>query len=480
MIGKIFILDMNTQNIFKSFGSLLDVKIDSSEYYDFDLAKTQNDYDTSTLNYNTPIQYDSLVIDESLENFYSNRNTITLVEVDNPNITGYTYSGLSITVDYNLFLNNFNTSGYSYSNIILNNNIYTYTGFPGEVHYFKIDKFNDPDPFIISFQNDFIDCENKIINESNCCSRPNKLNAKPWAYPINKGGGNDNCSFLIKRRTEEGWTLDFIFNRDGIEWSGGSIFYYFGVRGENDVRNYADNNLSFGFTNDGRIKWSSIHYSGYCETTSGYTENYYLASGSTPQLCVINPNKDFNLTITFKRNYRLEGCDLENEGGWNDLITGKTIISDIQSSITGGTVEYSINEILNKNWNESRNKRLGTLKVYLNGVRIYSLKNWEEIVPSSRGLQPFIQSWGGGTGLMGGIHSGVTQFNIKSIKYYEEPLDFLHIKHNFKTRLSDYDFEICESTECVDDVTGVNVGSIITQDDFFIYTQDDNRISYRS
>ena len=36
---------MNTQNILKSFGSLLDVKVDGSQYYDFDLAKTQNDYD---------------------------------------------------------------------------------------------------------------------------------------------------------------------------------------------------------------------------------------------------------------------------------------------------------------------------------------------------------------------------------------------------------------------------------------------------
>lgn len=471
---------MNTQNIFKSFGSLLDVKVDSSEYYDFDLGKTQDDYNTQIFDPNTPIQYNSLVIDENLGGLYSYKNTISLVEIDDLNISGYTYSGLSIVLHYNSFTNNLDTTGFSYSNIVLNNNIFIYTGITNEIHYFKIDKFNEPFPFSSTLNKDFIPCQEKLLDQNNCCSQPKILNAKPWAYPINTGGGSDNCSYKIKRRTEEGWTLDFIFNREGLEWSNGSIFYYFGVRGDDNPMNYGDNNLSFGFTEDGRIKWSSIHYTGYCETVSGYTEDFYVASGQTPQLCVSDSTKDFNITITFKRNYRLDGCDLENEGGWNDLITGKTIISDIQSSLTGGTVTYETKEILNTNWNESRNKRLGTLKVYLNGVRIYKIKNWEEIVPSSRGVQPFIQSWGGGTGLMGGIHDGITEFNLKSVKYYEEPLDFLHIKHNFITRLNEYDFEICGSEKCLDDVSSINSGAIITQDNYILSTHDDYQISYRS
>lgn len=75
----------------------------------------------------------------------------------------------------------------------------------------------------------------------------------------------------------------------------------------------------------------------------------------------------------------------------------------------------------------------------------------EEVIPSNRGEQPYIQSWGGGTSLMGGIHEGTSCFNIKSIKYYEDPLDFVHVRHNFLTRINDYDFEIC-GEECFDDV----------------------------
>ncbi len=57
----------------------------------------------------------------------------------------------------------------------------------------------------------------------------------------------------IRKRTEKGWTLDFVFNRDGIDWSGGTTFYYWGISGETEQENYADNNLSFSFTDDGRV-----------------------------------------------------------------------------------------------------------------------------------------------------------------------------------------------------------------------------------
>ena len=51
---------------------------------------------------------------------------------------------------------------------------------------------------------------------------------------------------------------------------------------------------------------------------------------------------------------------------------------------------------------------------------------------------------------MNDLHNGVCCFNMKTIKYYEEPLDFIHVKHNFRT-LTGYTFEICNAP-CVDDV----------------------------
>jgi hypothetical protein len=307
------------------------------------------------------------------------------------------------------------------------------------------------------FSKTVIDCSRKLANPNNCCPITPKLSNKPWAYKFDTGTGNDYCDPIIRRRTEKGWTLDFIFNRQGLPWAAGGVFYYLGVRGDDNVRNYADNNLSFQFTEDRRIKWVSVHYTGYCSNEGVYTEDFYVASGQTPTLCTTQPTKDFNITIAFERNKYYENCEIENDGGWNDLIP-EFIISEYTdmevTAVTSTQIAVSNDsELLNKKWAEERQRRLGTLKIYLNGRPIYKLKNWEEIIPSERGVQPFIQSWGGGTGLMNDLHNGVCCFNMKTIKYYEEPLDFLHVRHNFLTRINQYDFFICGSP-CEDDMSG--------------------------
>ena len=324
------------------------------------------------------------------------------------------------------------------------------------------------------FSKTVIDCSQKLADPNNCCPITPKLSNKPWAYKFDTGAGSDNCDPMIKRRTEKGWTLDFIFNRENLGWGFGGVFYYLGVRGDNDPNNYADNNLSFQFTSDRRIKWVAHHYSGYCATDLGYQEVFYTASGLTPTICTTDETKDFNVTITFDRYKHYTDCDIENDGGWNDLLPGPHLIpytptdtgvtsthistgyyltNSTGSTLSGETEVYVYTEELNKKWANERQRRLGTLKIYLNGRPIYKLEDWEEVIPSSRGVQPFIQSWGGGTGLMNNIHAGVCCFNMKSIKYYEEPLDFVHVRHNFLTRLNDYDFFICGG-DCVDDIGG--------------------------
>jgi hypothetical protein len=460
---------MNTQNILRFYGSKLDIKLDSSEYYDYELSKVQGDYATDILDLNTPITYSSLVVNDSLEDFDPIIYEITLLELDlSQDIPNYVYSNLTFNLNYSDFINHFNTTGYSYSDIILNNHIFTYTGIPGEIHYFRIIAYNEPiinyfsNP-ILDFTTDIIDCITKLTLPSYCCGQAKKLDVKPWAYKIDTGSGSDNCSPLIKRRTEDGWTLDFVFNREGFPWSYGNKFYYFGVRGDDDVRNYADNNLSFGFTDDGRIVWTSVHYSGFCDASvSAYTEMFYTINGYTPQLCTQDPYKDFNITIVFDRYKHLTDCNLENDGGWNDLILEKTLNNSPLNIVTGSTPDYTLIEKLNSNWLGERNSRLGTLKIYLNGRPIYKIENWEEIIPSYRGVQPFIQSWGGGTGLMNGVHEGVCNFNIKTIQYYEEPLDYLHVRHNFLMKLKDLDF-----------------GNIVTQNLEKIYTDDYFEICYQ-
>lgn len=458
---------MNTQNILKFYGTKLDLKLDSSEFYDYQIGKESSDYNLDVLDLTTPITYTTLKIDTTLENLNCSRDTITLFEIDNTdNDDDYIYSGLTATINYTNFVNNISNI---FIHTILNNNIFLYTGITGEDHYFGIERFNDQigidenfnvltEQELITGFTQVIKCESKLESNSICCPIPSKLNSKPWAYqfidPILSG-----CTNFIERRVEKGWSLDFIFNREEQSWSDGSVFYYYGTRGTSTQSEYSDNNLSFQFTPDGRIKWVSHHYSGICQTNSGFVESYYILSGQTPQLCTTDDTKDFNITIVFDRYRRFEDCDLENMGGFNDLLGWKVSeYSDIEVTAVTSTQLSTFeerNEFLNKKWADEKYNRLGTLKIYLNGRPIYKLENWEEIVSSNRGLQPFIQSWGGGTGLMNNIHNGVSCFNIKSIKYYEEPLDFVHVRHNFLTRLNQYDFFIC-GDDCVDNVFGLS------------------------
>lgn len=471
---------MNSQNILKFWGTKLDLKLDSSEYHDYEIHKVDLDYDYNVLDLTTPINYTTLKINTTgLTDASCVRNTISLIEYDNTvNDSGYTYSALTWTLTYSGFTNQLNNS-----DIILQNDVYQYLDDNGYTHLLTIDTFNESlsNPFSLQLSGltnytgftiytgftelsgvtgSSFSCVQKLsgLTSGNtiCCPQDPISNAKPWAYQIDHGDGGDLCDYKVRRRTEKGWTLDFVFNKETLPWSDGNIFYYWGVRGENNVRNYADNNLSFSFTDDGRIRWQAIRYSGYCLTDSGYTETFYTSSGQTPILCSTGTSDDFNITISFDRYKHYELCSIENDGGWNDLITGRTLLTKISDWLTGATPTYEDIEVLNKSWAEERQRRLGVLKIYLNGRPIYKLKDWEEVIPSTRGYQPLIQSWGSGTEFSGGIHNqGTSCFNFKRIKYFEEPLNFVRTRHHYLVNTKPF-YSIVECNGlCPDDVIGI-------------------------
>ena len=253
----------------------------------------------------------------------------------------------------------------------------------------------------------------------------------------------NECDFIIQPRTEKGWTVDVVFNGLGYSWSGDSIFYYLGINDEILPENYLDNNLSFWLTSDGKIKTKTYKY--LSETQSKIITN------STTPICTGITTNDFNITITFERNLELTDCDIYNNGGVNDQIKEKLIVNPIQS-LSGETEQYSYVYGLDNKWVKSKEYRLGTLKIYVNGKPFYKLKNWEEIIPSQRNsINILTQSWGTGTTGCDGIHNGSCDINIKEINYYEEPLNFIEINnlHNMKY----YNFNNCN--DCSDDITNL-------------------------
>jgi hypothetical protein len=496
-------INMNRQNILNFYGSRLELKLDSSELYDYELSKTQGDYDEDVLDLNTPIVYSTLVIDTDLTDFDCERTTITLTEYDNRvNNPNYPYSGLTTTISYSGFTNFI--SNY-HKRIILNNDVYIFEGITGEVHFMTITGYNNPLSFnpnmgnsseeiINKFNDEYFKCVSKLsaIGSSACCPITQKLSSKPWAYQFIQPA--TNCSSpIIKQRTEKGWSLDFIFNRESLPWSSGNVFYYYGVRGSTSTPELADNSLLFKFTSDGKIEYNAIRYSGYCDPSTGYSENYYTEVGITPTLCTTGLTDNFNVTIVFDRYKHYQDCDIENEGGWNDLIIGPhpiqytnidvTAVTSTQITtgyfitnslevLTGATPNYQYVEELNKKWNSERQKRLGVLKIYLNGNLIYKKENFEEVIASNRGIQPFIQSWGG----IDNESGGVCCFNIKSIKYFEEPLNFPRVRHHYLTEIKP-NFEITEcGVKCEDELTEFVTNGLLTENGDYIINENDSKI----
>jgi hypothetical protein len=361
---------MNSQNILKFYGSKLDLKLDSSELYDFEMGGVENDYDISLLDFTTSINYDSLVID------------------------------------------------------------------------------------------------------SNCLTSQNINSIKPWVITVGEETITQNCEFTVNRRIENGWTLDFVFNKNGLDWSNGGIFYYWGT---DDTTILLDNSLRFDFTSGGAIEWSAFRYSGYCDNESGYTETTYFDTGGTFPIPSGQTQNDFNITITFERYNRYELCDLPNEGGWNDLITGVTVLNPVDI-MTGATEETSYIEVLNEKWFNERNKRLGTLKIYINGILYYKKENFEETIPSIRNTEGgLIQKIG--AGLIG----SATQFEIKRVKYFEEPLNFLQINHHYIVDTLPYysvpnNSPICEFG--ADALIGYTDQGLLTEIEENLLTEDNNILLY--
>ena len=349
---------MANQNILGFYGTKLDLKVDYSELYDFELSKIQGDYDTEVLDLMNPITYSGLTVDSTCRTSFTT----------------------------------------------------------------------------------------------------------PWTININEPYVLNNCHIFLNKRTQRGWTLDFVFNGPIT----GSTFYYWGIKDESLVHNLADNNLSFGFTDDGRITWSAFRYSGHCDPTSGYTENFYISSGQTPTLCTDGTSNDFNVTITFDRYKHYEDCDIENEGGHNDLVTGWTVTNPIES-LSGATESFTIIETLNKKWSDERQKRLGILKIYLNGGPIYKIKDWEEVIPSLRdSSNPISQIWG----------RDVSTYTIKRVKYFEEPLDFVHVRHHYLTSIKPfYTINECQQ-KCSPDIIGFYVNPLLSEIGDILLTEDNEILLY--
>lgn len=294
-----------------------------------------------------------------------------------------------------------------------------------------------------------------LVFDSNCITGSTFDSTKPLKLELNVPYTGGTCNYTPIRRTEKGWTIDFVFNRNGLDWISGGTFYFLGVLNSTNPYDYADNSLSFNFSAIGTLDYNVYRYSGYCDTVSGYTESFYTDNQGSGPLCSLGTSNDFEITITFDRYLYYSGCQIDNQGGYNDLITGYTVENPLQA-ISGATEIITMQPILNEKWEKEQDKRYGTLRFYLNGNPIFKKENWEEVIPSDRvSGETTYQIFGGGTDTGSLIHSTSTNFEVKRVQFYNEPLSPLNVKHHYLTTIKpNYNIVEC-ITGSTQTITGI-------------------------
>jgi len=156
--------------------------------------------------------------------------------------------------------------------------------------------------------------------------------------------------------------------------------------------------------------------SGYCINEICSVRGIYDDCGYDSLICLTANTEErwVMFSAVFERYQTLEDCDLINWGGLGDIrdvvypsaINGSAynLIMPPQTHI-GSKKEKKESLIdLNRKWLRNKDRRLGLLKLYVNGYLFMVIEDFEEIIPRELNTQkekqlgvPFNISWGGGT-----------------------------------------------------------------------------------
>ena len=194
-----------------------------------------------------------------------------------------------------------------------------------------------------------------------------------------------------------------------------------------------------------------LRFTGDCETTgtcvtgqtfvTGYTIQEYCSPPIYPRCQQENPSwldleHWFQVDVIWCRYTNLDFCDLKYFGGLADITEVKHLESLANNAVSliappythkgefGETIEIIQ---LNDKWLLDKKHRLGRLKIYVNGKPIYTLENFEEVIPRALNTDkekqlgvPFNISWGGGTQ---GLHENLTFSSCSGLtdNYIQDP-----------------------------------------------------------
>jgi hypothetical protein len=216
------------------------------------------------------------------------------------------------------------------------------------------------------------------------------------------------------------------------------------------------NNISFKLCGDPKnpgIGVKVLRFTGECITTgttttgtgTTFVTGYTIQEWCTPPIysycenvnpAFINQEHWFLLDVVWERYTYLDECDLWYRGGLGDITEEKYLESLANNTAVLIAPPYTNNKKesekidlvnLNYKWIEDKNFRNGRLKIYVNGKKIYTIEDFEEVIPRALNTDkekqlgvPFNISWGGGTQ---GLHENLTFSSCSALtaNYIQDP-----------------------------------------------------------
>ena len=216
------------------------------------------------------------------------------------------------------------------------------------------------------------------------------------------------------------------------------------------------NNISFKLCGDPKnpsIGVKVLRFTGDCITTgttttgtgstfvTGYTIQEWCSDPIYDYCKVKNPDflqqeHWFLVDVVWERYSYLETCDLWYRGGLGDITEKYYLESLANNTVALIRPPYTNNKSvpeqvelvnLNDKWLLDKKFRNGRLKIYVNGMKIYTIENFEEVIPRALNTDkekqlgvPFNISWGGGTQ---GLHENLTFSSCSALtsNYIQDP-----------------------------------------------------------
>lgn len=252
-----------------------------------------------------------------------------------------------------------------------------------------------------------------------------------------------------------GWTFETVLNFNNIPTGEFDVFYYLGVGFEKEevdgvmvdtsqeyFMDYLHNNIAFGFDENRSIVIRSARYTEECYGCEQEEETYATTDCDTDKTVGVVKGEHVTGSTLFEHSFDKPVCA---DDGSNFIVTVKferdsSIINNMCTSL--GT-----------KFIETESERMGTLKVYVNGLLYGALYNFEDIVTRKAALpvHEFVQGWGFSDNFaishdynMFGHFDGFQERG----RFHSHPLSLEQIRHNYEILKGQYKVKDCYVLGC--------------------------------